>query len=272
MTTTTDTRDLETGWRPETPEDDTMLRGFMLCHTDHWTETGRLMGGRLHATDAYVAVDHGRPMGLYNSVTLLQPLQGGELAVALDDIERFYDGHGHGEVLLWSPWSTPDLRGRGWQLEGHPPIVLRAPASVPPAPTPDEVHVQVVTDAAGLHEYCRVAVEGYPFPEVADPTSLLDPAVLDAPDTTFLVAHDTDGPVAIGSQLVRHGVNHLILAVTLPRARGRGIYDVIARRRVAAAPDLPAAAVVSDMSRPLLQRRLGFLPLTRMPLWTRSRP
>jgi predicted ATPase/DNA-binding SARP family transcriptional activator len=29
-----------------------------------------------------------------------------------------FDGHGGGDVELWSPWPTPDLAVRGWQLEG----------------------------------------------------------------------------------------------------------------------------------------------------------
>jgi len=32
-----------------------------------------------------------------------------------------FDGHGGGDVERWSPWPTPDLAVRGWQLGGIQP-------------------------------------------------------------------------------------------------------------------------------------------------------
>jgi hypothetical protein len=43
------------------------------------------------------------------------------------------------------------------------------------------------------------------------------------------------------------------------------------RSRLAAAPDLPAAALFSDDSRPGAERLFGFLPISRFTLWMRSR-
>ncbi|MCA1672601.1 MAG: hypothetical protein LC799_10485, partial [Actinobacteria bacterium] len=77
--------------------------------------------------DDLVAADLGHPSGLYNSAVLLRPPERLEDVVA--DLEAFYDGHGAGDVELWSPWPTPDLAGRGWELEGHPPLLIRPTAA-----------------------------------------------------------------------------------------------------------------------------------------------
>ncbi len=45
----------------------------------------------------------------------------------------------------------------------------------------------------------------------------------------------------------------------------------MALTRLRAIPDLPAAALFSDMSRPGAEA-LGFLPITRFTLWRKARP
>src|SRR5574342_549833 len=71
-------------------------------------------------------------------------------------------GDGAGDVCLWSAWPTPDLRARGWELEGFPPYLLRLPGGPLPPDAPD-LSVRPVTDAVALADWERVVVEGYPF-------------------------------------------------------------------------------------------------------------
>ena len=66
-------------------------------------------------------------------------------------IERFFRC-GRGQACLWSAWPTPDLRGHGWRLSGHPPLLVRPPLSTTPIahrPTPD-LEVRPVASAADL--------------------------------------------------------------------------------------------------------------------------
>lgn len=73
-------------------------------------------------------------------------------------------------------------------------------------------------------------------------------------------------PVGTGFVHVGHGVANLCTGATLIRARRRGVWQALVWARVATAPDLPAVAYTSDLSRPGFER-VGFLPVTRFTLW-----
>src|SRR4029453_3551153 len=73
---------------------------------------------------------------MYKAARLLRPLPHDRPGEVLDEVERFFDGGGRGEAYLWSAWPTPDLRPRGWVLEGHPPMLLRTPGGGPGPPGP----------------------------------------------------------------------------------------------------------------------------------------
>lgn len=260
--------DLETGWRAATPVGDTLMRRFVHNLATSWEAAALAMERRVLRRDSFVAADHGRPTGLFNSVTLTRPLPAPSLHTALDEIEAFY-ASGHGDVQLWSPWPTPDLRDRGWWLEGHPPMLLRPALGPTEVAAPHELRIRRVTDATGVDEWCRVAVEGFPLDDVAPYHSgdLLDERILRDDRWRLFVGSTDDGPVSIGTLFVAHGLGNFFLAVTRPGARGRGYYGAMSRQRIAACPDLPLAAVFSDMSRPVAESRLGFLPITRFTLW-----
>lgn len=274
MTTTTTVPTLETGWRSETPADDTMLRQFVLSLSSSWAAAADSRHGKVRRDDRFVAADMGGASGMFNSTTLLQPLHGEDLSDALDEIETFYAEEESGSYLLWSPWPTPDLRERGWRLEGYPPMLLR-PADVPlDHEVPEDLEIVEVHDVHGIEDWCALAVDAFPVEDLQPyrPGALLDERILADDRYRFLVGYVDDEPVCIGSQHVAHGLNTLFLAATHPDARGHGYYRAMAARRVADRPDLPDAAVVSDMSRPVLVDRLGFLPITRFTLWARPRP
>ncbi|MGH3983019.1 MAG: hypothetical protein ACRDST_10140 [Pseudonocardiaceae bacterium] len=228
------------------------------------------LGGRTLRRDDIVAADLGHPSGYFNSAVLLRPPERIEEVVA--DIEAFYDGHGSGDVELWSLWPSPDLTGRGWELEGHPPLLIRPAGPAPSVPDPAELRIEEVSDAAGVRDWERVAVDGFPFPDVQPglPGAIADGRVLADPRYRLWVGYVEHRPVVIGSMFVDAGVGNFTLGVTLPDARRRGYWAAMARQRLAALPGLPAAALFSDMSRPGAEA-LGFLPIVRFTLWRRAR-
>lgn len=265
--------DVETGWRNDTPVGDTYVRRYVCNLAMSWCAAAHAMEQRTLRRDAFAAADFGRPTGLFNAVTLTRPLLGDDLHDALDEIEAFYAA-GTGAVHLWSPWPTPDLTDRGWELEGHPPMLLRPPSGPVEVDAPDDLRIQRVTDAAGVDDWCRVAVDGFPLEEVTPyhTGDLLDERILRDDRWRLFVGYADDAPVCIGTLFVEYGLGHFFLAVTRPQTRGRGYYGAMSRRRITEVPDLPLAAVFSDMSRPPAETRLGFLPITRFTLWRRPRP
>lgn len=274
MTDTTSTRRPQTGWQPDTPAEDTVLRQFVLGQAAAWATAATAAGGRVRDDERFVAADHGTPSGLFNGAVLVRPLHGGALDATLDEIEDFCAVNGAGPFHLWSAWPTPDLHERGWQLEGHPPMLLR-PGGLPvDHRAPSDLDLVDVDDAGRLATWCDLAVTAFPFEDVPHDRAgtLLYPAVLDDPRLRFFLGLRAGRPVGVGATFVDHGLSTLFLAATARRARGGGVYRAMATHRMALHPDLPHAAIVSDLSRPVLQHRLGFLPVSRFTLWTRPRP
>jgi hypothetical protein len=262
---------LETGWGPDTPADDSLLRRGVLALAATWDATGQISDGRLHREDECSAVDLGRPTGLFNGAILLRPVRDDAFGTTVARIERFYDAQGTGVVLLWSPWPTPDLTGRGWVLQGHPPLLYR-PAGLPvERREPEDLAVTEVTTERELAEWCRVAVDAFPLTEVDAPSALFDPAVLTDERFRFIVGRVGSRAVAVGCQAIVEDTNVLLLSTVRPEERGRGYYAALVADRLARAPGLPSVTIVSDDSRPVLLDRFGFLPVTRFTLWERPR-
>jgi hypothetical protein len=130
-----------------------------------------------------------------------------------------------------------------------------------------------VTGVEGLRDWERVAVDGFPYPDLQPyrPGVLLDERALADERLRLWVGYEDDRPVCIGTLFVDAGVAAFSLGVTLPEARRRGYWAAMAGVRLAEEPDLPAVGIFSDMSRPPAEA-LGFIPLTRFTLWHRPRP
>jgi len=269
-TTVTDSQGLCTGWEPDLPPEDTVLRRFLL-HQSEYFASAAAAGGGTTVRDAGMAVaDLGRPSGFFNSAVLLQPPAPDRWDGVLDSLDEAF-AHGSGDTYLWSAWPTPDLRPRGWDLTGHPPLLVRPPGGVLPPAAPG-LEVREVRTPAGLEDWARVAVEGYPLDELSPyrPGSLLDERILRDRRWRFWVGYEDGRPVSIGTLFVSHGLAELALGVTLPQARGRGFWSALVRERLRAEPDLLSGGVFSDDSRPGIQR-LGYLPVVRLTLWHRTR-
>lgn len=270
MSTTTE--HLTTGWEADVDPADTVVRRFLL----HWAATcdcwATAAGGRVIRTPDLVITDYGRPSGLFNAVVLLRPFAPDEVDQVLGVVEDQLEG-GRGSVELWSLWPTPDLRVRGWELVGHPPLMARPPGRLAGIPDPGPVDVREVRDPAALADWERVAVEGFPLDELRPfrPRSIADPVLLDDPRVRLWVGHQDGRPVSLGTLFVEDDLASFTLGVTRPEARGHGHWNAHAAHRIAAAPDLWFTGVFSDFSRPLAER-IGFLPVVRFTLWSRPRP
>jgi hypothetical protein len=216
-------------------------------------------------------VDLGRPGGYFNGAVLLAPPADWDAVLA--GIERFFR-NGRGQACLWSAWPTPDLRGHGWRLSGHPPLLIRPPLSTSPiaAPTP-EPDVRLVSTVADLARWERVAIAGYPLPDLQDAPAggFAAAALLDDERLRFLVGLDADRAVAAAISFTSHGIGSLAYGVTLPAVRRRGYWRRLAIERLRATPDLWMTGVFSDFSRPGAEA-LGFVPLLRLTLWILDRP
>jgi hypothetical protein len=229
------------------------------------------LGGRVERRTGLLAGDLGRPAAYYNGATLLRPPAPDGWGMVVDEVqELLVAGPGSGDVFVWSAWPTPDLRRRGWQLEGHPPLLYR-PAGGPLPPAGD-LQVRRASDAAALADWERVAVEGYPLGDLAPwrPGVLFDTRVLASP-LRLWVGYADERPVGADASYVAHGLHILALGVVLPEARRRGYWQPLLRARLADLQGLPSASLFSDMSRAGAERN-GFLPISRFTLWRRPRP
>jgi hypothetical protein len=126
-------------------------------------------------------------------------------------------------------------------LLGHPPL-LRRPAGEVEPPPPGWSDVVEVTDGRTLADWERVAIEGFPFDDLrpASPGRLVDPRLLADRCFHAWVGYLDGEPVSIGTSYLAHGVNVFTLGVTLPDHRGRGAWQLHARRRLARFPSRPA--------------------------------
>ncbi|MGE3661355.1 MAG: hypothetical protein AB7G09_08620 [Pseudonocardia sp.] len=265
----TATAPLTTGWEADLADSDTLALRWLR----HWSATCAAfvgaIGGTVVRDERHLLADAGRPASFFNAAVLLAPVE--DLPGLLDEIEARVAG-GTGDVYLWSLWPTPDLRPRGWELDGHPPLCVRPPLAVQPAPAPPPgpAPARVRTPGA-LAEWERVLVDGYPVPDAAParPGRLVGPALLDDDRIRFWSSGE---PVeAISAQFVAHGIASFALGVTLPGARRSGHWYRHAAARLRTEPDLWHAGVFADTSRPGAER-IGFVPVLRHTLWHLHRP
>lgn len=263
---------LQTGWEPDTPVTDTVLRQFVFNLAASSEIPVVLMGGRCLHHDDLAATDVGRPSGFFNSATLLQPLLAGRLDKVMRTLDRFYGESGTGEVLLWSAWPTPDLRPHGWELEGHPPMMVR-PAGGQLPPLPHGLEIEPVRDTRTLRACEETVIRGYPMPQLQPvrPGALFDERLLSDDRVRLWLGRSDGRPVAACLAVLDNGLNGISLVATVPEARRRGFGEALTWQGTMADPTLHAALLASDLGRPIYER-MGFLPITRFTLWRRPRP
>jgi GNAT superfamily N-acetyltransferase len=265
---------LSTGWEPDVPPDDTLVRQAVLAHASWATTLARNVGRPWHTSAAWAGGRVGDRGAMTNWVVLTHPLD--DPAAVLAEVAGLFPV----EIpyLLVSAWPTPDLRPHGLGLVGHPPLMVHFPARVLAGPgtdgpgsaaqvPSDRVIVREVQDHSELALAEQVLVEGYPLPEM-EPLStgdLYGPGLLDA-STRVWLAWDGDTPVGTATAH-RHGDVVLVESVaTLAQARGRGVGAAVTWAATCAEPGRPALLIASDDGRPVYER-LGYLPVERWTVW-----
>jgi len=256
------------GWEHEAPADDTLLRQFLSNWATSSESPVTAMGGRCLRRDDLVATSLGRPAGFLNNVTLLMPLDPSTLQETMSSIDDFFGPDQIDEILLFSPWPTPDLRPFGWRLEGHPPLMLRPAGGS--HPQRQDLDIEEISDIEGLREFHNVVVPGYPIDGMDEgPLELLlQESALGDPRLRCWVGRCDGRPVSAVSVFVDCGINDVTLLATLPEERGQGYGEALMWRATLSSPQLPAMLLSSDLGRPIYQR-MGYLPLMRFTVWQR---
>lgn len=169
-------------------------------------------------------------------------------------------------LSLLTAVTTPDLTELGWELVGHPPLMVR-PAGGTPSTPPVELSISDVGDDAGLEAFEHTLVDGFPDPALQPYTygSVYDARVLGGP-TRFFTGSVAGRPVAVAVGHVSAGVNLVEMVATMPEARGRGYGEALTWRATTVDPAAPAVLLASDPGRPVYER-MGFLAASRWTFW-----
>lgn len=258
---------LRTGWEPDRPPGDTVLGDYVASWAGWLEGIARACGHRWRHDDDVLLHDAGSMSLFANSGLVLQPITGG-----VDDfiarVKGFYADASGGQYALFSPWPTPDFATSGFDLAGHPPMMLRPPGGDAPA-TPSGLRIEEVSDDAGRLAFDRALVEGFPISDVGE-GELVEPGWLDVPGWRMWVGFVDDEPVATAGGVVDDRLQHVEWVSTRPEFRRRGYGEALTWRATLADPSKPALLIASDDGRPVYAA-MGYLPVTRFTLWIGNR-
>jgi hypothetical protein len=262
----------ETGWSSDTPVDDNLLRQFLHNQADFADLVARQHQGTTRRTEGVALAASRCLVPYFNEALLLRPvLSAGD--PVLDEVDEFFARSDAPMWVLLSAWPTPHLQERGWDLVGHPAFVIRTPGAVlrePAARPGTNLRLRRATDAADVLAAERVMVEGYPLEAAQARPGSAFPESLGATGASVRIASVDGTDVAVGVGYVAHGCVNLCGAATLESARRTGAWGALVRARIADAPDLPAVAFTSDLSRPGFEH-LGFVSALRFTMWLQAR-
>lgn len=262
---------LRTGWEPDTPTDDLLLRQAVHNFTDFNVGMSGIIGGRIRRGDYLEMADLGRPGGFMNNATFMKPPALDQLPFLLDEIDAFFAAGGSGPVDVWSAWPTPDLRMRDWELGGHPPLMLRSPGGETP-PSLEELEIRRAQDLESVHAFERVLATSFgQLGGQPDAPSVWDERVLGLKDVYLWVGYVDGEAVATSATCVTRGVNGVQCIATLPDYRGRGYGEAMTWPATIAQPSKPAVLLSSDLGRPVYER-MGYVALLRYTYWRIPRP
>lgn len=151
-----------------------------------------------------------------------------------------------------------------------PPVDGASPGGLLPAPPP-RLRIMEATDAATVADGERVAIAGYPLPELqpAQRGALFDARGIGG-RLRMWVGYREERAVAVATALLDETVLGIYAVATLPAVRGQGYGTALTTQALAAAPALPAVLEATAAGY-ALYARLGFMELARYELWTTSR-
>lgn len=251
-----------TGWEPDVPVEDTILRRYVFNSADRVEHMATATGGRAQRLEHVCTGDMHAPSAFGNQAILLRPLHEAGAEAMVDTLRASFTG----PHVLFSAWPTPDLRRHGYALVGHPPFMIRPAGGSAPV-RPRELNVIEATDTASMEAYDRVFVDGYPIPELQpyERGSLFGSRVLG--DIARAWVGSVDGRAVAGAMaFTSRGVVAVENVATLEDARGKGYGAAVTATAALSEPDLPSVLIASDPGRSVYER-LGFLPISRFTLW-----
>jgi len=256
------------GWEPDLVGFDTIGRALVDNTIAELAHPAEAMGGRVQITDDVAMADLASPCAFLNGAVLRRPLTYDGPDPVLDQIDAFFAAS-PGPVVIYSASPTPDLRDRGWQPVGHPPLMVRAPGGAPPAP-PDRFRFARVEDDAALQHFGRILVEGYPIPELQPwrHDTPYDARVLGDDQFHLYLGYEDDQPVSCAAAVVDDHITGVHMVANDPEVRGQGYGEATVWAATLADPTKPAVLIASDLGRPTYQR-MGYLTVTRWTIWLR---
>jgi hypothetical protein len=254
---------LATGWEPDLPPTDSLVRQAVLAHASWATDAARRAGKPWYDGDAWAGGFLGDRGPFSNWVVQKQPVDPAEVIAG---VARQLPNNV--PYLFLSPWPTRDLREHGLALAGHPPLMLRFPDAATTPPVTD-LEIREVTDEAGLADAERVLIEGYPLPELQpfQPGALYDATFLGGPSTVWV---GYDGAVPLATATAHHAVGLTVVenVAVMPAARGRSAGAALTWTATIHHPTAPAALIASDAGQPIYTR-LTYHRLERWTVWIR---
>jgi hypothetical protein len=255
---------LATGWEPDAPVDDTLVRRAVHLHASWPTTVAQAIGRPWRWTADWAGgfvADNG---ALSNPIVLLRPPD--DIGTLLEEVAELVPSGS--PYFLLSPWQAHDLTPHGLVLLGYPPLMVRFPAAHD-VPLREGVEVLEVHEPDELAVAERILVEGYPMPDLEplSPGDLLGPRIL-SPATRVWLARVHGVPAAVAAAHLHAGVTLVEYVATLASARGRGAGSAVTWAATLADPARPAMLIASDDGRPVYEA-MGFVALERWTAWLR---
>lgn len=253
---------LSTGWEPEVPDDDTVVRQFVLALAGRLRVQAEAVDGRWQESDRALLAD-GRSAAPYeNGIVLLRPPVAGEMERLVEEIRSFFPRERR--WILYSPFPLPPPPADDLELVGHPPFMFRPAGGSAPPPPPGLEIGPVETDDQ-LRVVSRILAASFEI-ETDDPESLLDPRLRSGPARYWLGRVDGE-PVGLAGARAAAGLTEVAFVGTLAAARGRGVGEALTWTATLSGGSRPAGLLASDPGRPIYER-MGYLSLLRFTLWS----
>ncbi len=199
-----------------------------------------------------------------NAITL-SPLSEGDV---LAEVEEAVAASESGHFSVWDSWMELDLTHLGFTAETPDSSYVRPPGGSNVA-IPDELEIEVVSDAAGLEEFERASKEGFETPEVFRGGRWHVPASLGVPGMSYFVSRVQWRAVSVSIAVVGDGVVGVYGVATHPKHRRKGYGAALTWAAVQTAPDLPAVLNPSKMGASMY-RSMGFREVGRKRDWKRA--
>jgi hypothetical protein len=252
-----------TGWEHDIPEDDSILRQWVLTNLTRYRTLVERVTGRIDVWDGAALFDTESPNVFDNAAVLRRPVTAAEVEELVETAHVFFPAER--PWLLLSAWPLPNLGSAGLQLMGHPPFMMRpAGAPVDARQAVDGLEIREVT-ADLAPTFARTLEAGFGMAGAS--TSPWSNPKAFGPDLNGYLGYVNGEPVATSAAFVAHGVVDVEGVSCVEAHRGKGIGEAMTWAATLADPALPAMLMASDAGKPIYLR-MGYFSVLRMTLWS----